>query len=108
MFASVRTYRTDPAKVDELLPIIDEEFVPTISERPGLCAYQVVDCGDGAIMSRSAASARARAPSTRPRWRREFVRRAPVSDFEIERTDVTAGPLRISVADQGVLEPAHA
>ena len=50
MYATVRTYRADPAQMDELLHILDQDFVPQISERPGLCGYQAIDSGDGTLV----------------------------------------------------------
>ena len=37
---------------------------------------------------------------------KEFVTER-LSDYEIERLGVMSGPVRVSIADQGVLEPAH-
>ena len=52
MYASVRTYRTpNQEQMDAMLAIIDEGFVPQISEEEGFCAYQVCDCGDGTLMT---------------------------------------------------------
>ena len=106
MYASVRTYRCDPTQVDELLHIIDQEFVPKIRERPGLCAYQAVDCGDGRLVTITCFRNREEAEGS-AEIAAQFVRDR-LSDFEIERTDLMAGELRVNLAEQEVLEPAHA
>ena len=52
MYVAVRRYEgvTDPRKVGQL---VDEGFVPIISEIPGFVAYYFVDAGDGAMISTS-------------------------------------------------------
>jgi hypothetical protein len=52
MYAVVRRFEgvTDTQKVAQL---VDEGFVPIISEMPGFVAYYWVDAGDGVIVSTS-------------------------------------------------------
>ena len=52
MYIAVRRYEgaTDPQKMAQL---VDEGFVPIISEMPGFVAYYVVDAGDGVVVSTS-------------------------------------------------------
>jgi hypothetical protein len=52
MYVAVRRYEgaTDPQKVARL---VDEVFVPIISELPGFVAYYAVDAGDGVVLSTS-------------------------------------------------------
>ena len=52
MYVAVRWYEgvTDPRKVGQL---VDEGFVPIISEIPGFVAYYFVDAGDGVMISTS-------------------------------------------------------
>ena len=52
MYVTVRRYEgvTDPKKAGQL---VDEGFVPIISEIPGFVAYYLVDAGDGVIVSTS-------------------------------------------------------
>ena len=52
MYVAVRRYEgaTDTQKVAQL---VDEGFVPIISEMPGFVAYYVVDAGDGVVLSTS-------------------------------------------------------
>ena len=52
MYVAVRRYEgaTDPQRVAQL---VDEGFVPIISEMPGFVAYYVVDAGDGVVLSTS-------------------------------------------------------
>src|SRR5918997_3686355 len=52
MYVAVRRYEgvTDSQKVAQL---VDEGFVPIISEMPGFVAYYLADAGDGVIVSTS-------------------------------------------------------
>ena len=52
MYVAVRRYEgvTDPQKAGQL---VDEGFVPIISEMPGFVAYYWVDAGDGVMVSSS-------------------------------------------------------
>ena len=52
MYVAVRRYDgvTDPQKVGQL---VDEGFIPLISELPGFVAYYWVDAGDGVMVSTS-------------------------------------------------------
>ena len=52
MYVAVRRYEgvTDPSEAGR---IVDEGFVPLISEIPGFVAYYWVDAGDGVMVSTS-------------------------------------------------------
>jgi hypothetical protein len=52
MYVAVRRYEgvTDSQKVAQL---VEEDYVPIISEMPGLVAYYCVDAGDGVMVSTS-------------------------------------------------------
>src|ERR687885_2522914 len=52
MYVAVRRYEgvTDPERVVQL---VEEGFLPIISEMPGFVAYYNVDAGDGVIVSTS-------------------------------------------------------
>jgi hypothetical protein len=52
MYVAVRRYEgvNDPRKVAQL---VDEGFIPIISEMPGFVAYYFVDAGDGVMVSTS-------------------------------------------------------
>jgi hypothetical protein len=52
MYVTVRRYDgvSDPQKVAQL---VDEGFIPIISEMPGFIAYYFVDTGDGVMVSTS-------------------------------------------------------
>jgi hypothetical protein len=106
MYATVRTYRADPAQMDELLHILDEEFVPRISKPPGLCGYQAIDGGDGTLTTISCFTTEAKAEVSTQLAAEFIVER--LARFHIGRTDVTSGEVKVNFANQWLLEPAHA
>ena len=52
MYLSVRRYEgVDPASVDEIFQLVEEGFVPIISEGPGFVAFYALDMGNGVLAS---------------------------------------------------------
>ena len=48
MYLSIRRYEgVDPASLDEIFQLVEEGFVPIISEGPGFIAYYALDLGQG-------------------------------------------------------------
>jgi hypothetical protein len=106
MFCSIRRYRMDPARVDELMHRVDEGFAEEIQSDSGFVAYQVLDCGDGDLVTVSIFHDREGAENTvaaAAAWVRDNL-----SDVEIERTDAMLGEAKVSRAIAEMLEPAHA
>jgi hypothetical protein len=106
VFCGVRRYEVDPARVDELMHRVDDQFCPLLEQEEGFIAYQVLDCGDGMIISlttcRTADSADATAALSAS-WVREAL-----SDIDIQRIDASTGEAKVSRAVAEMLEPAHA
>jgi hypothetical protein len=106
MYCSIRKYRMDPAKVDELMHRVDEGFAEEIQRGPGFVGYQVLDCGDGSIVTVSTFRDREGAEESiaaAAAWVRDNL-----SDVGIERTDAFMGEAKVSRAIAEMLEPAHA
>ena len=105
MHAMVRRYRVDPDVIDDLAHRVDTEFAETISAEPGFVDYQVVDCGDGTILSitmfDSEDGAR-RSNQMAAEWVEESL-----ADLRLERTEAFGGEVLVSRAADAVLEPAH-
>jgi hypothetical protein len=98
MYCSLRLYRADPAKLDDITHLVDTDFADTLSEEPGFIDYQAVACDDGRIFSLTM-------------WQDEQgARRSEelAADFDITRTDTLTGDVRVSRARSEVLEPVHA
>lgn len=49
MFASIRKYKTD--KRDEVLELVEKNFVPLLSKGPGFIAYYLVETAPGEFTS---------------------------------------------------------
>jgi hypothetical protein len=105
MHASVRRYKCDPAQMDELMHRVDEEFAEQVSGMAGFCDYQAIDCGDGMLITVTMFSD-ADAAERSVELAAEFVRDR-LSDYEIERLDVSNGEVMVSRAASEMLEPAH-
>ena len=106
MYCSVRRYRMDPMRIDELMHRVDEGFAEIVAEEPGFVAYQCLDCGDGSIVTVTNFRDREGAENSVARaaaWIRDEL-----SDVEIERVDAFVGEAKISRAGSEMLEPAHA
>jgi len=106
MYCSIRKYRMDPARVDELMHRVDEGFAEDIAREPGFVAYQVLDCGDGQLVTISTFRDREAADDSiamAAAWIRDNL-----SDVEIERVDAFVGEAKVSRAIAEMLEPAHA
>jgi hypothetical protein len=105
MYASVRSYRSDAAKMDELLRIADEKFVPRVSDMDGFCGYQMIDGGDGRLITISCFESMEQAEASIEKAA-EFVRE-DLADYDIERLDAVSGDVRVSVETDAVLQEAH-
>jgi hypothetical protein len=106
MHASVRRYRCDPGQIRDIMHLVDSEFAEQISAESGFCDYQAIDCGNGMLMTISMFEDQSGAERSAD-LAAEFVRER-MSDFDIERIDVTTGEVQVSRAAQQMLEPAHA
>ena len=106
MYCSVRRYRMDPDRIDELMHRVDEGFAELIADEPGFVAYQVLDCGEGKLVTITTFRDREGAENSiamAAAWIRDNL-----SDVEIERVDAFVGETKVSRAIAEMLEPAHA
>jgi hypothetical protein len=105
-FATMRRYALRSGSIPALMHIVDEVFADQIEAIDGFEAYHALDCGGGEIASISFFRDPAAAEDS-DELAREFVRRE-LGDFDIERTEVIAGEVRVSRAMAELLEAAHA
>jgi hypothetical protein len=106
MFASIRHYRLAQGSMEELADRVDRGFAEEIAERPGFASYELVDCGDGQIVTISLFSEASQAEDSRElaqRWTDENLR-----DLEFRRIETLRGEVMVSRAAGEMLEPAHA
>jgi hypothetical protein len=106
MYLSVRKYRVDPDRMDELMHRVDETFAPRLEAMDGFVAYQVFDAGSGILYSTTCCHDED-AVEQSVALASAFVRE-DLADFDIERLEVAFGEIAVSRARSEVLEPAHA
>jgi hypothetical protein len=106
MFAAVRQYKADPGSIAEMMRIVDSGLAEEFAAQDGFVAYEVLDCGDGQIISittfRDQQAAKQSSDAAA-----NFVR-DNLSQYKIERTGAFDGEVTVSRATSEVLEPAHA
>jgi len=105
MYASMRTYRTDPKSVDDLMHRVDRDFAQALTQEPGFVAYQAIDMGGGKVCTLSVFRTREQADASNElaaEWVSEHL-----ADFAVERMGVLCGDVMVSRANAEMLEPAH-
>ena len=105
-FASMRRYVLRSGSVEELMHLVDAVFADQIQQLDGFEAYHALDCGRGEILSISLLRDQSAAEESDERAL-EFIRQT-LGGFDIERTEMMAGEVRVSRAMVELLEPAHA
>jgi hypothetical protein len=49
MYTSIRRYRIDKSKMEELTRRVEEGFIPILAKRQGFVSYYLVDGGEGEL-----------------------------------------------------------
>jgi hypothetical protein len=105
-FATIRRYRFRKGEVSELMHIVDDVFAEQIRRMDGFEAYHALDCGRGEILSITLFRDQATAEASDDRAL-QFVREH-LEGFDIERSEVIGGHVRVSRARVELLAPSHA
>jgi hypothetical protein len=105
-FASLRRYALRSGDVGDLMRTVDHVFADQISGLEGFEAYHALDCGHGEILSISLFHDQSAAEES-DEQALQFVRKH-LGAFDIERTEVLGGQVRVSRAQSELLVPAHA
>jgi hypothetical protein len=105
-FASLRRYQLRSGEVSELMHIVDDVFADLIAGMDGFEAYHALDCRRPEILSISLFRDQAACEQSDERAL-QFVSEY-LTGFDIERTEVIGGQVRVSRALARLLEPAHA
>ena len=106
MHTSVRKYKVDPEEVDELVRQVDETFAPRVEAMPGFVAYQLLDCGNGIVLSITTCHDREAAERS-VELAADFVA-TELEGIAIERVEATIGEVGVSRALAEMLEPTRA
>jgi hypothetical protein len=105
MYASVRRYSMGAGSIDEVMHLADTELADRLTQELGFVDYQILDTGNGTIMSISIFDDEEQCLRSNE-IAAEFVR-DHLGPFQVTRTDVFGGEVMVSRAADKVLEPAH-
>jgi hypothetical protein len=106
MFASVRRYRLRSGLMEELARRVDDGFAEELSAQPGFVSYELLDAGDGDVITVSVfhdADGARRSTELAQRWTDEHL-----GDFRFTRREAFQGEILVSRAAEELLEPGHA
>jgi hypothetical protein len=106
MFASVRRYRLESGSIDDLLHLVDHDFAETVQEMDGFLEYQVLECGNGEIITITTFKDRQSAEESMESsaaWVRDTLSRK----FDLTRLEGFVGEVAISRANADVTVPAR-
>ena len=106
MFTTVRQYRCDPAQAREIAHLADEKFADKLAEMPGFAGYEMVNCGDGMMMTITVFEDRESAMRSND-LAAEFVR-AELGGFDLRREGAYTGEVLINRAGAHMSDLVHA
>ena len=106
MFASVRRYRLESGSIDDLLHLVDTDFAESVQEMDGFMEYQVVECGNGEIITISTFKDRYSAEASME-MSADWVRDTLSRKFDLTRLEGFVGEVAISRACEDVTVPAR-
>ena len=106
MFASIRRYRLRSGSIDDLLHLVDTDFAESVQEMEGFVEYQVLECGNGELITISTFRDR-RSAEASIEMSADWVRDTLSRRFDLERLEAFVGEVAISRAAEHVLEPAR-
>jgi hypothetical protein len=106
MFASVRRYRLESGSIDDLLHLVDTDFAEAVQEMEGFLEYQVLECGNGDIITITTFRDR-RSAEASMEVSADWVRDTLAAQFELTRLEGFVGEVAISRAREDVTVPAR-
>ena len=104
MFSSVRRYRLKSGSFDDLLHLVDTDFAETVQEMEGFVEYQVLECGNGELVTITTFKDRQSA-AVSAEMAADWIRDTLARRFDLERLEAFVGEIAISRAADAVLEP---
>lgn len=106
MFASVRRYRLESGSIDELLHLVDSDFAESVEEMDGFMEYQVLECGNGEIITITTFKDR-RSAEASMEMAADWVRDTLSRRFDLTRLESFVGEVAVSRASEDVTVPAR-
>ena len=105
MFASIRRYRLEAGSIDALLRRVDADFAERVQGMDGFIEYQVVECGNGELITITTFGDR-RSAEASLKLAADWVA-ALRGEFGLTLLEGFVGEVAISRARAEVLEPAR-
>jgi hypothetical protein len=105
MLTVIREYRMTAGSVDDLMHKLDVGIADAFTKKDGFLRYEVLDVGDGRVVSITTFTDRASAQAASA-LAADFVR-DELREFGFTRTGATTGEVMVSRAGTGVLEPVR-
>ena len=106
MFASVRRYRLKSGSIDDLLHLVDTDFAESVQEMDGFIEYQVLECGNGEILTITTFRDR-RSAEASIEVAADWVRDTLARKFDLAKLEGFVGEVAISRASAAVTVPAR-
>jgi len=106
MFASIRRYRLESGSIDDLLHLVDTDFAESVQEMDGFLEYQVVECGNGEIITITTFRDR-RSAEASIELAADWVRDTLAAQFDLTRLEGFVGEVAIRRASNEVTVPAR-
>jgi hypothetical protein len=106
MFASVRRYRLETGSIDDLLHLVDTDFAESVEEMDGFMEYQVLECGNGEIITITTFKDR-RSAEASMEMASDWVRDTLARKFDLTRLESFVGEVAVSRASADVTVPAR-
>ena len=106
MFASVRRYRLESGSIDDLLHLVDTDFAESVQDMDGFMEYQVLECGNGEIITITTFKDR-RSAEASMEVAADWVRDTLARRFDLQRLEGFVGEVAISRASNDVTVPAR-
>jgi quinol monooxygenase YgiN len=106
MFASVRRYRLESGSIDDLLHLVDTDFAESVQEMEGFLEYQVIECGNGELITVTTFRDR-RSAEASMEMSADWIRDTLAAQYDLTRLESFVGEIAISRARKEVTEPAH-
>src|SRR5438034_4088076 len=101
MFTAIREYRMTAGSVDDLMHKVDVGLADVFADQEGFLRYEVLDAGDGRIISITSFTDRASAQNSNE-LASDFVR-DDLGEFGLARTAARTGEVMVSRAGSRVL-----
>ena len=106
MFASIRRYRLEAGSIDDLLHLVDTDFAEHVQEMEGFVEYQVLECGNGEIITITTFRDR-RSAEASMEMSADWVRDTLTARFDLTRLEAFLGEVAVSRARADVLQPGR-